>query len=95
MGACAGALPALVAAGAPLDAVLGDDFEDAPLQQFLQDHGGQSIQRPAIWEACSALALAARCVGSGSCLQHPASTRSPLRNMAQHTMRSVFCSPPC
>jgi hypothetical protein len=69
VGRCAGALPALVAAGAPLDAVLGDDCEDAHLDQFLKDRGGQSIPRLDDWRACSALALAARCVNIESSTQ--------------------------
>ena len=58
-GGCAGALPGLVAAGAPLDATLETHGWNAPLLEFLGSLQVIPIHR--VLEGHPALALAARC----------------------------------
>ena len=64
--ATAGALAALVAAGAPLDTKLEVGGLEAPLKQFLEGCVGHVSQASWLWSGHTALATAARCVFSAS-----------------------------
>ena len=67
IGGCAqGALPALAAAGAPLDSALEVWGGSEPLRQFLDEAGVPSSKRTdLLWKGSTPLALAARCVRAG------------------------------
>jgi hypothetical protein len=67
IGGCAeGALPALAAAGAPLDAALEVWGGSEGLRQFLEQAGVPSSKRTdLLWKGSTPLALAARCVRAG------------------------------
>jgi hypothetical protein len=76
VGGCAAVLPALVAAGAPLDSLLKGYLWDASMQQFLDSFNVDYHECPRVhllWKGSTALAVAARyvCHGVPACCAPP------------------------